>query len=235
MQDAREPNPYAYASFLDFFTRKLTAESRPIADDHSVLVSPVDGQVSQAGVIESGEIFQAKGLTYSLNDLLAGRPWAADFEGGAFSTIYLAPIDYHRIHMPISGKLLEMVYVPGQLFSVKGSSIASVPKLFARNERVVCLFETEMGPFVVIMVAATLVSGIETAWSGLVNPVRGGKPQIVQYADDAVVIERGAELGCFHFGSTVIMLAPKGQLDWTIGADEHVLFGQGIGTIQQGA
>lgn len=234
MDDAREVNPFAYGCFLDFFTRKLRDDARPIDVAKQSMISPADGQVSQVGYIEHGEIFQAKGLTYSLTELLADRPWAKDFEGGAFSTIYLAPIDYHRVHMPISGVLKEMVYIPGQLFSVKSASIDQVPGLFARNERVVCLFKTEIGPVVVAMIAATLVSGIELSWAGLVNPKRGGELSVTQYDQSYISLEKGDELGCFHFGSTVIVLAPKKTVEWKIQADQHIAFGQKVAHLVSG-
>ena len=224
MTEAAEPDPAAYASFNAFFTRALKPAVRPLAQ--SALVCPVDGAISQFGAIQDGRIFQAKGHDYTATQLLGGDgALAAHFHGGHFATLYLSPKDYHRIHMPCAGKLLRMVHVPGALFSVNPATARGVPGLFARNERVVCVFESQHGPFVLILVGATIVGSMATVWHGVVNPPRGGVVREWHYpvrADQpAVVLKQGEEMGRFLLGSTVVMLFPKGPLrfnpDWAAG------------------
>ena len=230
MSEAAEPDITRYASFNDFFTRALRAGARPLAD--ADYVCPVDGAISQFGAIERDQIFQAKGHHYSTCALLAGdAALAAEFENGQFATIYLSPKDYHRIHMPCAGRLLRMVYVPGDLFSVNPTTVRGVPGLFARNERVVCVFDTARGPFVLVLVGATIVGSMATVWHGVVNPPRPGEIKRWDYADKPVELAKGAEMGRFLVGSTVVLLWPKGTLkfnpDWAPGG--AVRMGQMMG------
>ena len=230
MSEAAEPDITRYASFNDFFTRALRAGARPLAD--ADYVCPVDGAISQFGAIERDQIFQAKGHHYSTCALLAGdTALAAEFEHGQFATIYLSPKDYHRIHMPCAGRLLRMVYVPGDLFSVNPTTVRGVPGLFARNERVVSLFDTARGPFVLVLVGATIVGSMATVWHGVVTPPRPGEIKRWDYADKPVELAQGAEMGRFLLGSTVVLLWPKGTLkfnpDWTPGG--AVRMGQMMG------
>jgi len=205
-----------YASFNAFFTRQLRAEVRPIAPGKSVLISPVDGTISQIGKIVQGQLIQAKGREYSVLELLAGdQQLAQQFDQGLFTTIYLSPRDYHRIHMPLTGKLQQMIYIPGKLFSVSPRTAQTVPKLFARNERVVTVFETEQGPMVVVLVGAIFVGSMETVWAGLITPPYGKDIQRWQYIDkQAITLKKGQEMGRFNMGSTVILLLPKGVKSW---------------------
>ena len=230
MSEAAEPDITRYASFNDFFTRALRAGARPLAD--ADYVCPVDGAISQFGAIERDQIFQAKGHHYSTCALLAGdAALAAEFEHGQFATIYLSPKDYHRIHMPCAGRLLRMVYVPGDLFSVNPTTVRGVPGLFARNERVVSLFDTARGPFVLVLVGATIVGSMATVWHGVVTPPRPGEIKRWDYADKPVELAKGAEMGRFLVGSTVVLLWPKGTLkfnpDWAPGG--AVRMGQMMG------
>ncbi|HRO37582.1 archaetidylserine decarboxylase [Thauera sp.] len=220
MAEAANPDPASYASFNEFFTRPLREGVRPIAE--ADFVCPVDGAISQFGPIEFDQVFQAKGHFYSTTALVGGdRALAARFENGDFATIYLSPRDYHRIHMPCAGRLVQMIYVPGELFSVNPATARGVPGLFARNERVVCVFEGEFGPFVMVLVGATIVGSMATVWHGVVNPPR--RPDIAKrsYAEGEVVLDKGAEMGRFLLGSTVVMLFPKDALrfgsDWASG------------------
>ena len=217
MAEAAQPDVAAYPSFNDFFTRPLAAGARPLAD--AAFLSPVDGAISQCGPIERDQIYQAKGHAYSATALLGGdRRLAAQFEDGDFATLYLSPRDYHRIHMPCDGRLRQMIYVPGALFSVNPATARGVPGLFARNERVVCVFEGDFGPFALVLVGATIVGSMATVWHGVVNPPRRPDIEKRAYADGEVVLQKGAEMGRFLLGSTVVMLFPKGVLhmnsDW---------------------
>ena len=230
MSEAAEPAITRYPSFNDFFTRALRAGARPLAD--ADYVCPGDGAISQFGAIERDQIFQAKGHHYSTCALLAGdTALAAEFENGQFATIYLSPKDYHRVHMPCAGRLLRMVYVPGDLFSVNPTTARGVPGLFARNERVVCVFDTARGPFVLVLVGATIVGSMATVWHGVVNPPRPGEIKRWNYADKLVELAKGAEMGRFLLGSTVVLLWPKGTLkfnpDWAPGG--AVRMGQMMG------
>lgn len=193
-----------YASFNDFFTRALKPGLRPIATGEDVIVAPADGTISQRGDITAGCFFQAKGHTYPLEQLLADEQLATRFHAGRFSTVYLSPRDYHRVHMPVAGKLVEARYIPGKLFSVNPLTVAGVPNLFARNERLICHFDTERGPVCVILVGALLVAGIESVWHGHYAP---GKPCHEHFATP-IPYAKGAEIGRFKFGSTVILLLP---------------------------
>jgi phosphatidylserine decarboxylase len=217
MDEAEQPDIAAYTSFNDFFTRALKPGARPLAQ--ADLVCPVDGAISQFGRIEDGQIFQAKGHAYSTRALVGGdAALAAHFQHGHFATLYLSPRDYHRIHMPCDGRLTRMVYVPGDLFSVNPTTARGVPGLFARNERVVCVFETDHGPFVLTLVGATIVGSMATVWHGVVNPRRLGELREWRYgegeAGGAVVLKKGEEMGRFLLGSTVVMLFPQGPLEF---------------------
>ena len=215
MREAAVSDPAAYASFNDFFTRALKPGARPLAA--SPWVCPVDGAVSQCGPIEGGQVFQAKGHHYSAQALLGGdAALAAQFDGGAFATLYLSPRDYHRIHMPCAGELTRMVHVPGDLFSVNPTTARGVPGLFARNERVVCFFESTDGPFVLVLVGATIVGSMATVWHGQVNPPRTGIPRQWDYPKGQVSLQQGQEMGRFLLGSTVVMLFPAGPLSFNV-------------------
>jgi len=236
MAEAANADPASYASFNQFFTRPLREGVRPIAD--ADFVCPVDGAISQFGPIEFDQVFQAKGHFYSTTALVGGdRALAARFENGDFATIYLSPRDYHRIHMPCAGRLTQMIHVPGELFSVNPATARGVPGLFARNERVVCVFEGEFGPFVMVLVGATIVGSMATVWHGVVNPPR--RPDIVKrgYAEGEVVLEKGVEMGRFLLGSTVVMLFPQDVLrfgsDWAPGGP--VRMGEPMARAKSGA
>ena len=211
MTEAANPDPASYASFNEFFTRALRADARPLAP--SVLICPVDGAISQFGRIERDRIFQAKGHDYTCAALLGGdAALAAPFVDGLFATLYLSPRDYHRIHMPCDGRLTRMVHVPGDLFSVNPTTARGVPGLFARNERVVCLFESAQGPFALVLVGATIVGSMATVWHGVVNPPRPGQVRTWHYEQAPVALRQGDEMGRFLLGSTVVLLFPKGSL-----------------------
>ncbi|MGM0983629.1 MAG: archaetidylserine decarboxylase [Pseudomonadota bacterium] len=202
MEEAIEPDPTSYATFNDFFTRALEEDARPIGGG---LASPADGTLSQFGAIEAGQLLQAKGHRFSLMELLGGYGEAARrYLGGSFATIYLSPSDYHRVHMPLGGTLREMVYVPGRLFSVNAATTQHVPNLFARNERLVCHFDTEQGPMVVVLVGAMIVAAIETVWAGQITPLPRGGVQRIRF-DTPIRLEKGEEMGRFKLGSTVVM------------------------------
>jgi phosphatidylserine decarboxylase len=207
MSQARYNDPADFSSFNAFFTRELTPDARPMDETPGAIVSPVDGTVSQSGAITVDRIFQAKGFDYSLTQLLGGADDLADyFRDGRFATIYLSPRDYHRIHMPLAGTLRETIYVPGRLFSVNRRTTHTLPGLFARNERLVTLFETEAGPMAMILVGALFVSGIETVWDGMITRTHGS-PQRHSYSENrAITLARGQEMGRFNMGSTVILL-----------------------------
>ena len=218
MSEAAHADPAHYKSFNEFFTRPLKDDARPLSN--STWVCPVDGAISQCGAIERDQIFQAKGHQYSTRALVGGdADLAAPFQNGQFATLYLSPRDYHRIHMPISGKLLRMIHVPGDLFSVNPTTARGVPGLFARNERVVCEFETEKGPMVLVLVGATIVGSMATVWHGEVNPPRPGTIREWRYDTQDVRLQKGEEMGRFLLGSTVVMLFPANSIqfpaDWT--------------------
>ncbi|HEY0202269.1 MAG TPA: archaetidylserine decarboxylase [Burkholderiaceae bacterium] len=218
MAEAAQPDPAAYATFNDFFTRALRPGARPLAQ--ASLVCPVDGAVSQCGAISNGQLLQAKGHHYTTAALLGGDAhWAARFADGHFATIYLSPRDYHRIHMPCDGRLLRMVHIPGDLFSVNPATARGVPGLFARNERVVCLFDAPQGqgPFALVLVGATIVGSMATVWHGVVNPPRPGQVRTWDYADQGITLRQGEEMGRFLLGSTVVLLFPAGPLAFAPG------------------
>jgi len=237
MSDALEPDPLAYPSFNAFFTRALRPGARPADADARAILSPCDGTVSVAGHIEGSRLLQAKGHEYSLEALLAGRSdWAARLEGGSFATLYLAPHNYHRVHMPLAGRLSAAWHVPGRLFSVNARTARRVPSLFARNERVVCAFKGERGPFVVILVGALFVGSMSTVWHGEVTPagVRRGVRTLEPATDSELRLARGAELGRFNMGSTVILLLPPGAARWDASLQPGLPLrvGQRIGTLE---
>jgi phosphatidylserine decarboxylase len=204
-----------FATFNDFFVRTLKPEARPITDGEHELASPVDGTVSQCGDIINDHLLQAKGHFYSVQDLLGGDAVLAKlFEGGRFATIYLAPYNYHRIHMPIAGRLKKMIHVPGRLFSVAQWTVRAIPNLFARNERLVCLFSTPSGPMALILVGAINVAAIETVWSGLVTPPKGKKISEFDYDHEGQDFTKGEEMGRFNMGSTVILLTTE-NIEWS--------------------
>ncbi|WP_238595917.1 archaetidylserine decarboxylase [Methylophaga nitratireducenticrescens] len=217
MTEAVNPDINSYQHFNAFFTRKIKAETRPIAVGNDVIVSPVDGCISQLGFIEKGRIVQAKGHDYSTLELLGGDPaLAAQFDGGQFATIYLSPRDYHRIHMPVSGKLMRMRYIPGKLFSVNPLTVRGVPRLFARNERVVTVFETDSGPMALILVGAIFVGSMETVWhEGEITPPYTKGILDWHYADAHIRLNKGEEMGRFNMGSTVVLLLPPDAPTWT--------------------
>ncbi|OIN13574.1 phosphatidylserine decarboxylase [Oceanisphaera psychrotolerans] len=214
MSEALHEDPTHYASFNDFFTRALKEDARPLVAGEQLLAMPVDGAISQLAPISQGRIIQAKGHDYSARTLLGGdKELAAPFMGGDFATIYLAPRDYHRIHMPIDGVLKTMIYVPGELFSVNPLTASRVPELFARNERVVCIFDTPAGPMSLVLVGATIVASIETVWAGTVTPPAGKRIQRWDY-DPATAprLAKGDEMGRFKLGSTVVCLFAPGSV-----------------------
>jgi phosphatidylserine decarboxylase len=225
VSEAAAPVPSGYATFNEFFVRTLKEGARPIASGPGEVACPVDGAVSQAGRIEDGRIFQAKGRSYTVEELLAsdaspGENRASPFRDGSFATLYLSPKDYHRVHMPLAGELREMVHVPGRLFSVNPGTTRTVPKLFARNERVVCLFETAVGPMAVVLVGAIFVAAMETVWAGLVTPPAGRRVTVRRYgpgSDMEVSLGHGEEMGRFNMGSTVIVLFGAGAVEWAEG------------------
>lgn len=232
MSLAAEPEPTAYKDFNSFFTRALREGVRPLATGPDTVLCPVDGQVSQLGNIEGEQIFQAKQHNYSLTALLGGSATlASHFIDGSFCTIYLSPRDYHRIHMPIAGSLREMVYVPGKLFSVNQTTVAMIPDLFARNERVINIFDSESGPLAMIMVGAINVGSMETSWHGCVTPPYGDEITTWRYDKQTVALEAGEEMGRFNMGSTVILLFAKDAMHWQedMAAEDLVQMGQAIG------
>ncbi|MEE4246538.1 MAG: archaetidylserine decarboxylase [Kangiellaceae bacterium] len=215
MSLAVEPDLEQYATFNDFFTRAIKPDVRPICDDKDTLACPVDGAISQFGKIEDGRVVQAKGHSYTVKELLGGdEKLAEQFADGEFCTIYLSPRDYHRYHMPIDGDLTKMIHVPGKLFSVNPLTARTVPRLFARNERVVAMFDTDFGPLAYVAVGATIVGSMEMAWSGVVTPPTRSDIAVTDYKKGDVSIKRGDEVGRFRLGSTVIMLLPKGNYQW---------------------
>ncbi|MDO8826915.1 archaetidylserine decarboxylase [Methylophaga sp.] len=217
MSEAVQPDINHYQHFNAFFTRRIKTESRPVAYGSDVIVSPVDGCISQLGLIEAGRIFQAKGHDYSTLELLGGdEQLAAQFDGGQFATIYLSPRDYHRIHMPISGKLTRMRYVPGKLFSVNPLTVRGVPRLFARNERVITIFQTDFGPVAIILVGAIFVGSMETVWhEGEITPPYTKDILDWHYQDSNIRLNKGEEMGRFNMGSTVVLLLPADAPAWT--------------------
>lgn len=231
MTDAKIPNPAEFESFNAFFTRELKSGARSIDQAEGSIASPVDGAVSQIGTIENGQLIQAKGMNYELLQLLGGdQVHAALYKGGKFATLYLAPKDYHRVHMPVSGTLEQMVYVPGRIFSVNQFSAAHVPNLFARNERVICRFATNYGKMALVLVGAMIVASIKTVWEGIVAPHQSKSIKTWDYSDKKITLEKGDEMGAFQLGSTVIMLL-ENHSSWDEALTENVeiRMGQKIG------
>jgi phosphatidylserine decarboxylase len=236
MAEAAQPDPLAYQHFNAFFTRKLRADARHADADPAVLLSPADGRISQSGTIVDGRIFQAKGQSYTATELLGGdTEAAAPYGNGRFVTVYLSPRDYHRVHMPLKGTLREMVHVPGRIFSVAPFAVEAIPRLFARNERLVCHFDGEHGPFVVVMVGAILVSSVATVWDGLVIPPYASSIRRTSFAGQNISLERFAEMARFNMGSTVILLLPEGtaELD-RLEPQQPVRVGQRLGRHENG-
>lgn len=235
MSEAEQPDPYAYPSFNEFFTRALRPGVRPIATDPQLIVSPVDGVVSQCGHLNDDTIVQAKGHAYSLSRLFAGDPEAVEaYRGGSFACLYLAPYNYHRIHMPMDGTVRSNTYVPGDLFSVNAATVRAVPRVFARNERLICDFDTHVGRMAVILVGALFVGSIETVHCGEVNPPPRGRKRIVPIAEGVGrSFEKGEELGRFNMGSTVIVLFQSQRVRWdaTLTPETEVRLGRAIGRI----
>jgi len=233
-QEAASPRPQDYEHFNAFFTRRLKDGARPVEGGDDCLVSPADGRVSQLGAVEAGRILQAKGRRFTATALLGGDPERARrFGDGRFMTVYLSPRDYHRVHMPVRGRLLETVYIPGRLFSVAPHTTRVVPGLFARNERLVCLFDTDAGRMALVLVGAIFVAAIETVWAGLVTPPHRRRIEVTDYRDAGIELPRGAELGRFNMGSTVILLFEDQRVAWTdsLAADQPLRTGQRIGRI----
>lgn len=257
MSIAENPDPDSYQHFNDFFTRPLAEGQRPIDAAKDSIVSPADGCISQLGEIKYGRVFQAKGQEYSLQELIGGsNALAAPFKNGQFATVYLSPKDYHRVHMPIAGTLTQMLHVPGDLFSVNETTANNVPRLFARNERVVCIFETELGPMAVILVGAMIVASIETPWAGLITPVNKqvrswhyplnkspstdspsinnsstDNPSTAKESFTPIYLKKGEEMGRFKLGSTAIVLFGDDVMDWNenLEAQSPVMMGQTMG------
>jgi phosphatidylserine decarboxylase len=234
MNEALEQDINAFKSFNHFFTRELKPGVRPLTTEPNAIACPADGAVSQAGNITKGEIFQAKGKSYTAIDLLGGSFERAEpFNNGVFTTIYLSPKDYHRLHMPLTGTLREMVHIPGRLFSVNTATTNSVPGLFARNERVIAIFDTDAGPMALVLVGAIFVSSIETVWHGVVTPPSIASVQSWQYQDNAPTLKIGEEMGRFNMGSTIIVLFGKDKAQWDseLTADKVVKLGERIGKV----
>lgn len=231
LEEAERADSAAYAHFNAFFTRALKPGARPIDPDPSALLCPADGRISQAGAIGGGRIFQAKGQSYSVAELLGDAAAAAPYADGEFITVYLSPRDYHRVHMPLTGELVSTVHVPGRLFSVAPFAVETIPRLFARNERLVCHFQGTRGPFVVVLVGAMLVSSVSTVWGDLTIPPYASRIITTDKASAGIRLERGAEMGRFNMGSTVIVLLPKGsaRLDAGLAPEQPVKVGQRIG------
>ena len=234
LSEAANPDPRSYASFNAFFTRALKPGARVADANPRTLLMPADGRISQLGPIEDGRIFQAKGQSFTAAELLGDDADAAPFANGLFATVYLSPRDYHRVHMPWAGTLRETVHVPGRLFSVGPDAVANVPRLFARNERLVCHFDTDFGPMVQVMVGALLVSGVETVWSGEEIPAYGDAITRKDWRGKNITLERFAEMARFDYGSTVIVLLPPGvaEFDPALRAESPVQLGQRLATLR---
>jgi len=239
MSEAMEPDFNAYPDFNSFFTRVLRPDARPLVQEPGQICLPADAAISQLGDIQQEQIFQAKGHSYSLIELLGGSDERAQpYVGGRFATMYLSPGDYHRVHMPLSGRLIEMAYIPGRLFSVAPDYTESVPRLFALNERVACVFQTEAGLMAIVLVGAIFVGSIETVWAGEITPPRGKDIKVTKYTadDNAIQLERGEELGRFNMGgSTIIILFGPECVKWQneLGPEARVQFGQALGCVER--
>ncbi len=243
LSEAAEPDPRAYPSFNAFFTRALKPGARTPDPDPRALLMPADGRISECGHIgradegvlheDAGHVFQAKGRGFTTAQLLGDEDAARAFDGGLYATVYLSPRDYHRVHMPWTGRLRETVHVPGRLFSVGPDAVGTVSRLFARNERLVCHFDTDFGPMAMVMVGALLVSGVETVWSGVEIPPYGGPVTVKDYRGGDIVVERFAEMARFNYGSTVIVLLPAGvaTLVPDLRAESPVRLGERLATL----
>lgn len=232
MQEAKLMDLADYVSFNQFFTRELKAGLRPIAKQSNAIVSPADGQISQLGSILDDRIFQAKNHNFSVAELLGGdNQLAENFANGNFATIYLSPKDYHRLHMPIAGRLIKMIHIPGRLFSVNTTTTNTVPNLFARNERVVCVFETKIGLMALVLVGAIFVSSIETVWQGVVTPPTTKCIRNWDYANDNIELDKGDEMGRFNMGSTIIVLFSRDKVEWEthINSGNEIKLGEILG------
>lgn len=231
LQSAIKQRAEDFASFNEFFIRQLKPGARPLATEKNAVISPVDGSLSQWGEISQGRLIQAKGFDYSLESLLADSKFAANFVSGQFATLYLSPKDYHRVHMPFAGELLEMTYVPGNLFAVNTATTNQIPAIFAKNERVICIFNTEIGKMAVILVGALLVAGIHTAWAGKVTPNQTKTVKSISY--EGLSLARGEELGYFCMGSTVIVLFEPQRVNFAqnLVANQAVKYGEKIATL----
>jgi phosphatidylserine decarboxylase len=231
MDDATNSQPFEYSSFNAFFTRSLKPGARVICDKENSIVSPVDGTISEAGAIEKNKLLQAKSMSYELEALINNKDAIKDYVDGSFATLYLAPTDYHRIHLPYTGKLISMCYVPGRLYPVKPEKVATVENIFAINERLICHFMTDVGPYILVMVGAQLVSGIETVWHG---PIKQNKTKSWDYSKQNLVFNKGQEIGRFNFGSTVILCLNKNiKLSNKITKNRKILLGSKIGTTEK--
>lgn len=237
LTEAVETNAKNYASFNDFFTRALKPSTRPIVIENNAIACPVDGFVSQVGQINNGQLIQAKNKSFTLLQLLGqNQEYASLFEQGQFATLYLAPKNYHRIHIPLSGQLKSMLYVPGKLFSVNPLTAENVDSLFARNERLITLFDTDIGPMAVIFVGAMIVASIETVWASVITPPHGKNMKYWDYSKQMIKYERGEEIGRFKMGSTVIVLFPKNSMTFTphLQPQQTVKMGELLGSYHQG-
>jgi phosphatidylserine decarboxylase len=232
MTEALQADPSSFATFNEFFTRALKPGARSIDPDPNSIACPADGAISEAGSIEGDQLLQAKGRRYTLGELLASQPWAKSFEGGSFATIYLAPFNYHRVHMPLRAQLRSTVYVPGRLFSVNAITARYVPRLFARNERVLTLFDTAFGQLALVLVGALNVGSIATVWAGDITPAK--RRQVTELPSPPLWLDKGEELGRFNMGSTVILLFQRGhaRLNPQLRAGTIVRLGQSLGTVQ---
>ena len=232
LSEAAQSDPSTYPTFNSFFTRALKPGARVADADPDALLMPADGRISQCGLVEGDRIFQAKGQSFTTGELLGDDEAAKVFEGGTFATVYLSPKDYHRVHMPWAGRLRETVHVPGRLFSVGPAAVANVPRLFARNERLVCHFDTDFGPMAVVMVGALLVSGVETVWSGEEIPAYGRAITVKDYRGESIELDRFEEMARFNYGSTVVVLLPPGVATLAPGlaAETAVRLGQRLAT-----
>lgn len=234
--EALEPDPSAYPHFNAFFTRALKPGARPQAAADDAILCPADGRISQSGAISEGRLLQAKGQTYSAAELLGDEDAAAPYASGSFLTVYLSPRDYHRVHMPIAGELIETVHIPGRIFSVAPFAVAAIPRVFARNERLVCHFRTQRGPFVVVLVGAMLVSGIETVWGGVEVPPYASSITRRDWRGRGIRLARGEEMGRFNMGSTAIVLVPAalGRFEADLAAEQTVRVGGLVGRLELG-
>lgn len=232
MSEAKQENPLAYPTFNSFFIRELKPNARPIHASDTSIISPADGCIAQIGAIQKTKLLQAKGAYFTLNALFGGENQLAElFKNGNFTTVYLAPHNYHRVHMPIAGKLIKTIFIPGKLFSVNQTTAAAVPNLYSRNERFICLFETQAGPMAVILVGAMIVGSIQTVW--MKKPVKEKRIHVESYTANPKTLAKGAELGHFKLGSTVIVLFANDRVKWEtmIGENDPLKFGQLIGNI----